>query len=100
MVGTSIAVIAFRSGNALSFSVGPPKGLRDSVLSINQAGEDASRQVFGDSALRSDYSFHDAILETTAEQITPFVPKKEAVNRAMLLLLKATSISARRIWNI
>lgn len=82
----------FSLGKRSFLSVGPAKGLRDSVLSINQAGEDASRQVFGDSALRSDYSFHDAILETTAEQITPFVPKKEAVNRAMLLLLKATSI--------
>lgn len=87
MIGGNKAVIAFRSGNALSVWSGSP---RDFVSHLPSTGVDvnAYRQMYGAEALQSDYSFHRMMFEATPNKITPFVSRQQAISQAMLILQK------------
>ncbi len=91
IIGGNKAIIVFRSGNVLSVWSGPPHDFVNSTLSNMKIDRDRFRQLYGDEALQSDFAFQRLILNTTPDQITPFISKGLAANRASLLLLKALS---------
>ena len=90
-IGGNKAVIVFRSGNVLSVWSGSPHDFVNAILSNGKIERDTFRQIYGDQALQSDYFFHRMMLETTPDQITPLVPKRQAIRRSMLLLMKTIS---------
>ena len=91
IIGGNKAIIAFHSGNVLSVWIGSPHDFVNAVLSSGKIDRDTFRQIYGDEALQSDYSFHRIMLGTTPGQITPFIPKRQAISRSMLLLMKGIS---------
>lgn len=91
----NIAIITFRSGNVLSVWSGSPCTLVNTVLSGSKIEPITFRQLYGDEALESDYSLLRMILETTPDNITPFISKKQAASRATLLLLKGLTAAWR-----
>ncbi len=91
IIGGNKAIIPFRSGNVLSVWSGSPHDFVNGVLSSGKIDRDTFRQIYGDKALQSDYLFHRIMLETTPDQITPFIPKGQAISRSMLLLMKGIS---------
>lgn len=90
-IGGNRAIIAFQSGNVLSVWSGSPREFVNTVLSNGKIDQDTFRQIYGDEALQSDYALHRIMLGTTPDKITPFVSKRDAVSRAMLLLMKGIS---------
>jgi hypothetical protein len=92
IVGGNKAIIAFRSGNALSVWSGSPHEFVNTTLSSGKINRDTFRQIYGDAALESDYSFHRIMLDATPDKITPFIPKEQAISKAMLLLIKVISL--------
>lgn len=91
IIGGNKAIVAFRSGNVLSVWSGPPHNYVNSALSNMKIDRETFRQLYGDQALQSDFAFQRLMLGTTPDQITPFISKRLAANRASLLLLKALS---------
>jgi hypothetical protein len=92
IVGANRAIIAFRSGNALSVWSGSPHEFVNTTLSSGKINRDTFRKIYGDAALESDYSFQRIILEATPNKITPLMPKELAISQAMLLVMKAISL--------
>jgi len=90
-VGENKAIIFFRSGNALSVLISPPRQFVNKVFSSGNMDQKTFRLIYGDEALQSDYTFRHIMLETTPDKITPFISRKDAVSRAMLLLWKGVS---------
>ena len=93
-IGGGRAVIAFRSGNALSFWMGPPHKLPGGYTAPEDGNldEQALRTMFGDEVMKSDYEFDRVMLETTPRRITPFIPKKAAIRRMIFLSLKSFTV--------
>jgi hypothetical protein len=91
IIGGNKAIIPFRSGNVLSVWSGSPHDFVNGVLSSGKIDRDTFRQIYGDKVLQSDYLFHRIMLETTPDQITPFIPRGQAISRSMLLLMKGIS---------
>jgi hypothetical protein len=91
IIGGNKAIIPFRSGNVLSVWSGSPHDFVNAALSSGTIDRDTFRQIYGDKALQSDYFFHRIMLETTPDQVTPFISKRLAVTRSMLLLMKGIS---------
>ncbi|HKF50887.1 MAG TPA: hypothetical protein VKB26_01125 [Candidatus Acidoferrales bacterium] len=87
-----IRVTAFHSGNALWFSVFPPKDLLNEVMKTEALDVARFQQLYGARASDSDYDFHQAMLEVTPSQIMPFVSKRRAVIDMTLLLVKTISM--------
>ena len=87
-----IRITAFQSGNALWFSVFPPKTLIKGVMKTGQLDSQRFQQLYGAEAFESDFNFHRTMLEITPSQITPFVSRNKAVTDMMLLLVKTISI--------
>ena len=90
-VGENKAIIFFKSGNALSLVISPPRQLVNKVFSSGNIDQTTFRQIYGDEALQSDYAFRHIMMETTPDRITPFISRRDAVSRAMLLLWKGIS---------
>lgn len=82
-------IIAFDSGNALWFSIVPPREFLHKFLRCADIDPASLRQLYGD-ALDSDYSIHKLILDTTPQAIGPLSGRKKAVGSAMLLVIKGT----------
>ena len=91
IIGDTKAIVVFRSGNVLSVWSGSPHEFVNMVLSSGKIDGDTFRRIYGDEALKSDYAFHRIMLETTPGKITPFIPKRQAISKAILLLMKAIS---------
>jgi hypothetical protein len=81
-------LIAFRSGNALLFSKAAPKEFVQTFLSTTKVGPDKVRSLWGEEALRSDYSLHLLILEATPGEVSLFTRREDAVRSSMLILFK------------
>jgi hypothetical protein len=92
IVGGNKAIIAFRSGNVLSVWSGPPHEFMNGLLEEAKIDRETFRKIYGDEALRSDYSFKRLILETTPNKITIFSPSKTAVSQGVLLMVKAICV--------
>jgi hypothetical protein len=91
IIGGNKAIIPFHSGNVLSVWTGSSHDFVNTVLSSGKIDRDTFRQIYGDKALESDYFFQRIMLETTPDQITPFISKRRAVSLSMLLLMKGIS---------
>jgi hypothetical protein len=50
------------------------------------------RQLYGEGAFESDYSFHRNMLQMTPSAITPFGSRRQAIAGQMLLMIKAISM--------
>lgn len=81
-------LVAFRSGNALLFSSLAPKEFVQTFLSATKVGPDKVRNLWGETALESDYSLHRLILEATPGEVTLFTRRQDAVRSSMLVLFK------------
>ena len=90
LIGDNKELIAFQSGNSLSVWHGSPRAFVNSVLSNDKIDPSTLRRMYGDEALSSDSAFYRTLLETTPEKITPFMPRQDAVSRAILLIVKGT----------
>ena len=88
IIGETRVVIGFRSGNALSFWIGPPHHFIDAVAADGKVDRETLRQVYSDAPLQSDYEFQKIMLGTTPGAVTPFISKKQAIGRVTLLVLK------------
>jgi hypothetical protein len=87
-----IHVTAFRSGDALWFSIFPPRDLIQEVMKTGKMTPDAFRSVYGDAALQSDYAFRRLMLDTVPSQITPFIARRDAARATILLTIKAIAM--------
>jgi hypothetical protein len=90
-VGT-IHVSYFHSGNAFWFSTFPPKEFVNGLMKTAKLDPQGFRQIYGDEAFQSDYSFQRKMLQITPREITPFVSRRQAVAGQMLLLIKAIAM--------
>jgi hypothetical protein len=81
-------LIAFRSGNALLFSKAAPKEFVQTFLSATKVGPEKVRSLWGEEALKSDYSLHRLILEATPGEVTLFTRREDAVRNSMLIFFK------------
>jgi hypothetical protein len=93
-IGKTSVVIAFRSGNAVLFSRMPPKEFVNKFQSLHKGDEERLKLVFGEDALKSDYSLIRLILETRPDQVTLLTPRKDAVARSVFLLMKGIMVPA------
>jgi len=87
-------VFNFRSGLILFVRGGPPLEMVNALLTDTEQGHKTVRQVYGDDALKSDYALYRIMLETMPASVTPFISRREAIRKVMLLILKR--IEARR----
>jgi hypothetical protein len=85
-------IIAFASGNALWFSVVPPRDFLHMLLKCSELDESSLRQLYG-SAVDSDYEMHKLILDMTPQKIGPLSSRREAAGGMMLLLYKGVMVS-------
>lgn len=88
----TVHVSYFRSGNAFWFSTFPPKHFVNEVMKTGNLGPQDLKQLYGDDALESDYAFHKKMLGLTPSEITPFISRRQAISRQVLLLIKAVSM--------
>ncbi len=85
-------LVAFRSGNALLVSKMAPKEFVNSFLSSSRGDQAGLRGLYGDDALRSDYSLTRLILEATPNKVGLLTPRRQAVGQTMLLVVKGIMI--------
>jgi hypothetical protein len=88
----TVHVSYFRSGNAFRFSTFPPKDFVNEVMKVGNVDPQALKQLYGEDALGSDYAFHKKMLELTPSEITPFISRRQAISRQVLLIIKAISM--------
>lgn len=88
----TIHVSYSRSGNAFWFSTFPPKEFVNGLIKMGKLDPQDFRQLYGDEAFESDFAFHQKMLQLTPSKITPFVSRREAAARQMLLIIKAISM--------
>lgn len=67
-------------------------GLVASLLGDKSEETKRIKDFFGEQILKSDYIFYKNILESNPNQITIFMPKKEATARSVLIVLKTVLI--------
>ncbi|MGB9462671.1 MAG: hypothetical protein WCA94_17450, partial [Candidatus Acidiferrum sp.] len=91
-VSPTSVVLVFRSGNALWFSKVPPKEFLNEFLAMSKGDEDGLRQLYGEEALRSDYSLTNLVLGTTPQEIGLLSARRRAAGGAMLLVIKGIMI--------
>lgn len=83
------AVIHFRSGNSVILCVEPPNGFIADLAKSKTPDPDLFKALFGPDVLRSDYTLHKAIFETTPSQVTLMTPPNRAAGLSMVILIKA-----------
>lgn len=70
-------------------SIPPP---REILLKGNPNDVEKVKAFFGEGILDSNYDFYSHILNTSPDQITIFTPKKEAMSKAILVVLKTVLV--------
>jgi hypothetical protein len=88
VIGTNKAIIAFRSGNVVSFWSGPPDGLISGLQGNGKIDQKSLRQLFGDEAAQSDYALERAILDITPAKFSLLTPKRLAIQQGMFFSMK------------
>ncbi len=93
-VAANLAVFTFRSGRVLMF-YGPSPKHEDLLSEFEKQMGDKEKQnlrkLFGPEATRTNYAFHEAMLEETPAELRPWMSYREAVRSSMLLMAKAIS---------
>jgi len=92
VIGTSKAIIVFRSGNVISFWSGPPNGLISDLLGDGKIDRKSLGQLLGDEAVQSDYLFKRAILEITPDKFSLLISKRQAIQQMVLFTIKASTL--------
>jgi hypothetical protein len=92
VIGTNKAIVAFRSGNVLSFWTGPPNELINNLLSDGRIERNSLGQLLGNRAVQSDYAFKRTILEITPDKFSLLTPKRLAIQQGMLFAMKTTML--------
>lgn len=92
VIGTNKAIIAFRSGNVISFWSGPPNGLISDMQGDGKIDQKSLGQLLGDEAIQSDYAFKRAILDTTPAKFSLLTPKRLAIQQGMFFTMKASTL--------
>jgi len=88
----TIHVSYSRSGNSFWFSTFPPKEFVNSMIKMGKLDAQGFRQLYGNEAFESDFAFHQKMLQLTPSEITPFISRREAIARQILLIIKATTM--------
>lgn len=78
-----------RSSYGLLVRLLPPRQL---VKTLSQGTGTEMQSLFGEEVLKSDYAFTKFMLEATPEQIRLTTPRKEAVARLMMLVIKSITV--------
>lgn len=89
-----IVVIHFQLGKSILFSDVPPQGLVSTIQSSSRIDLGDLRKVYGEEALRSDYSFHRLIVEARPDKVGVFSSRRDAVGNTILLTFKGMMIPA------
>src|SRR5438105_1317617 len=84
----TIHVSYSRSGNSFWFSTFPPKEFVNSMIKMGKLDAQGFRQLYGNEAFESDFAFHQKMLQLTPSEITPFISRREAIARQILLIIK------------
>lgn len=92
VIGTNKAIIAFRSGNVISFWSGAPNELISNLQGDGKIDQKSLGQLFGDDAVQSDYAFKRAILDTTPAKFSLLTAKRLAIQQGMFFTMKATTL--------
>jgi hypothetical protein len=92
VIGTNKAIIAFRSGNVISFWSGPPNELISKLQADGKIEQKNLGQLLGDEAVQSDYAFKRTILDTTPAKFSLLTPKRLAIQQGMFFMMKATTL--------
>lgn len=85
----SWVAVYFRSGNSILLCVGPPDGFITEITRNKTPDPELFKAMYGPEVLRSDYTLHKAIFETTPRQINLFTPEDRAAGLSAVLLIKA-----------
>jgi hypothetical protein len=88
VVGTW-ALIHFRSGNSMILCVVPPNGFIADMAKNKTPDPELFMEIYGPEVLRSDYTLHKAIFETTPRQINLFTPANRAAGLSSIIFIKA-----------
>jgi len=94
--GGQIHLTFFRSGNTFWFSTFPAKDFVNGIVKMGKLDPKSLRQLYGDEAVESDYGFHRIMLLTTPYEITPFISRRQAAARALLLTIKGIAMPKAR----
>lgn len=89
VVGTW-AIFAFDSGPIVTLCTPFKNDIRGAVEK-EFGGPKAIEAVFGPEAVRSDFAFHQAVLQESTTRMRPWMNRQEAVRSSMILLIKAIS---------
>jgi hypothetical protein len=92
VVGTNKAIIVFRSGNTISFWIGSPNSLVNSLSGDGKIDRNSLRRLLGNEVTQSDYDFKRAILQTTPDQFSLLTPKTVAIQQETLFSMKAITM--------
>lgn len=92
IIGSNKAIIAFRSGNVISFWSGPPIELISNLEGDGKIDQKSLRQLLGDEAVQSDYALKRAILDITPTKFSLLTPKRVAIQQGMFFTIKATTL--------
>jgi hypothetical protein len=92
VIGPTMALIVFRSGNAISFWSSLPNGLMNKLTADGKIDPRYLAQVFGSESVQSDYAFQRAILETTPREFSVLMAKRRAIQLGMLFEMKAVAL--------
>jgi hypothetical protein len=88
-------LLKFPMGKTISIIKGSePGGLVKSLLGDKPEEAKRIKSFFGEQILASNYIFYKNILESNPDQITIFMPQKEATARSVLIVLKTVLISS------
>jgi hypothetical protein len=81
VIGTNKAIIAFRSGNVISFWSGPPNELISKLQGDGKIDPKSLGQLLGDEAVQSDYAFKRTILDITPAKFSLLTRRDWQFNR-------------------
>ena len=88
VIGTK-AIVAFHSGNAISFWSGPPNELTNNLLRDGTIDRNILAQLVGDETVQLDYAFHKAVLEIAPDKFSLLTPQRQVVRQGVLFTMKA-----------
>lgn len=91
MVGSWVSVY-FRSGKSILLCVEPADGFIANLKKSKTPDPELFKAMYGPEVLRSDYTLHKAIFETTPSQINLFTPANRAAGLSMVVLIKSVML--------
>lgn len=94
VIGGNKAIVVFRSGNAVSFWSDDSYEPLAPLLADGKVGWSDLEQMFGKEVTQSNFAFIRAVLDMTPDKFSPLMPKKLAIERGSLFMMKVTTMRA------